>query len=64
AVGAGIGAGIYDSAETAMNDRQSSGIIHPENVNKYNELYGQWKNLLLEKLADTVTKKEKAISLS
>jgi len=64
AVGAGIGAEIYDSAETAMNDRQSSGIIHPENVNKYDELYGQWKNLLLEKLSDTVTKKEKAISVS
>lgn len=52
AIGAGIGAGIYSSAEAASKKRKPTGIVKPEGVKQYEELYGQWKELLADRLAN------------
>ncbi|HMR93468.1 MAG TPA: FGGY family carbohydrate kinase [Chitinophagaceae bacterium] len=49
AIGAGIGAGIYNDAE-AMQERKPVAAIQPANAAKYNELYEVWKKTLLDKL--------------
>jgi xylulokinase len=51
AIGAGIGAGIYQSAEAASQKRKPTGVVKPEGVKQYDELYGQWKELLNDQLA-------------
>ena len=51
AVGAGIGAGIYKSAETALQNRKPVGTMEPTDVKKYDELYQQWKERLNEELS-------------
>ncbi len=60
AIGAGIGAGIYKNAEAASQKRKPTGIVKPENIKQYEELYGRWKELLHDQLssvnnADTLT---------
>lgn len=50
AIGAGIGAEVYASAETAFTNRKAIKVIEPAETNKYNDLYGQWKTLLLQRL--------------
>jgi xylulokinase len=50
AVGAGIGAGIYKSAETALQNRKPVGTTEPADVKQYDELYEQWKERLNEQL--------------
>jgi xylulokinase len=52
AIGAGIGAAIYSSAEAACKKRKPTGIVKPEGVKQYEELYGQWKELLADRLAN------------
>lgn len=50
AVGAGIGAGIYKNAETALQNRKPVGVVAPANTKKYEELYKQWKERLDDQL--------------
>jgi xylulokinase len=51
AIGAGIGAGIYKDAEAASEKRKPTGMVEPGYVKQYDELYGQWKELLNGRLA-------------
>jgi xylulokinase len=50
AVGAGIGAGIYKSAETALQNRKPIGTVDPDQTELYDDLYRQWKNKLNDQL--------------
>jgi xylulokinase len=52
AIGAGIGAGIYKNAEEASNKRKATGVVKPDGAERYEELYGQWKELLNEQLSN------------
>ncbi|MFN2439276.1 MAG: xylulokinase [Chitinophagaceae bacterium] len=49
AVGAGLGAGIYKNAATALSDRKPISIVEPCKKDIYNDLYENWKDLLNEK---------------
>ena len=51
AVGAGIGAGIYKSAETALQNRKPIGTTAPADAKRYDDLYEQWKERLNEQLS-------------
>jgi len=64
AIGAGIGAAIYSSAEAASKKRKATGIVTPESVNQYDDLYGQWKELLNEQLAKANKTGSLALSLN
>ena len=50
ALGAGIGAGIYKSYEEAFTNFKPSSKVFPANVELYNELYENWKQLLQQYL--------------
>jgi xylulokinase len=50
AVGAGIGAGIYKNAATALSDRKPVSIVEPCKKDIYDDLYENWKDLLNEKI--------------
>jgi xylulokinase len=50
AVGAGIGAGFYKNAETALQNRKPTGVTQPADTGKYDELYERWKELLNDQL--------------
>jgi len=50
ALGAGIGAGIYNHAADAFGNRKPTGCIEPQEKNNSEELYQQWKSFLQEKL--------------
>jgi xylulokinase len=60
AVGAGIGAAIYENAETALQNRKPVGIVNPASVKQYDELYEQWK----ERLNDQLNKINQTTTLS
>jgi len=62
AIGAGIGAGIYTDAASASESRKPVATVEPVNVNLYDELYEQWKEILKNQL-DTVSQTS-ALSLS
>ena len=50
AIGAGLGTGIYSSTNEAFNQFKAIAKTEPENTNVYNDLYEQWKAVLLEQL--------------
>ena len=50
AVGAGIGAGIYKDAATALCNRKPHSRVIPHRQNLYDDLYDKWKVSLNEKL--------------
>jgi xylulokinase len=50
AIGAGIGSGIFETAETALQNRLPAGSVHPTAAGQYNALYEQWKERLLDQL--------------
>ncbi len=50
AIGAGLGAGIYSSTNEAFNQFKAIEKTEPENTGVYNDLYEQWKAVLLEQL--------------
>jgi len=50
AIGAGIGLKIYD-IEDPFKKRNVLTVVEPGNKNKYDDLYGNWKELLNEKMA-------------
>ena len=62
AVGAGIGAGIYKSAETALQNRKPIGTVEPHETKLYDDLYLQWKNKLNDQLR--LAEQPKATSLA
>lgn len=64
AIGAGIGAGIYQSAEAASKKRKPTGIVNPDCVDQYDELYGQWKELLNDQMAKVKKSNTMALSLN
>lgn len=53
AIGAGIGAGYYASAKEAGSHRQPIATIEPGKPDLYEEIYQEWKKLLLEQLASS-----------
>lgn len=50
AIGAGLGAGIYSSTNEAFNQFKAIAKTEPENTRVYNDLYEEWKAVLLEQL--------------
>lgn len=50
ALGAGMGAGIYNDAKEAFSNRKPAGCIEPEEKNNSEELYQRWIVFLNEKL--------------
>ncbi|RYY56959.1 MAG: carbohydrate kinase [Chitinophagaceae bacterium] len=46
AIGSGIGAGIYKSAEAATAKRKADRIVSPKDVELYENLYQDWKKML------------------
>jgi xylulokinase len=50
AIGAGLGAGIYTSASDAFSYFKPIGKTEPVNSVVYNDLYEQWKTVLLKQL--------------
>jgi xylulokinase len=50
AIGAGLGANIYSDEKEAFVNMKRLQLIEPSNTNKYDELYGEWKYLLEQKL--------------
>ncbi len=50
ALGAGIGAGIYSTASEAFTNTKALQLIQPTKVSLYNDLYEDWKNVLMNQL--------------
>ena len=50
AIGAGIGAGIYPDAAAASKNRKPVDCVEPQQANRYEELYQQWKMSLKNQL--------------
>ena len=50
AIGAGIGAGIYNDSGEAFSKRKPIGSAEPDTQNNYEELYQNWKEFLNDKL--------------
>ena len=51
ALGAGIGAGVFKSQREAFAGMKATRTVEPSAVQQYDELYGEWKNLLERQLA-------------
>ena len=52
AIGAGIGAGLFAPISDATENRKPTGIVEPDNTILYNDLYQNWKELLMKKLTN------------
>lgn len=63
AIGAGIGAGIYPDAATASKNRKPVDGVQPQQTNRYEELYQQWKELLKNQLNKTSEVNTESFSL-
>ncbi|PHK04790.1 carbohydrate kinase, partial [Nostoc linckia z13] len=50
ALGAGIGAGIFESAEHAFTQHQVLSYLEPKNTAAYEPIYQDWKELLMKTL--------------
>jgi xylulokinase len=50
AIGAGLGAGIYASEKEAFHNTKRLKLIEPSETAIYDECYGEWKELLEERL--------------
>ncbi len=64
AIGAGIGAGFYRSAETALQKREPVGSVHPSQGGQYDEMYERWKKQLNEHLKNIDQTSALSFSLS
>ena len=64
AIGAGIGAGIYPDAAAASKNRKPVGSVEPQQANRYEELYEQWKEVLKNQLNKTSEINTESFSLS
>ena len=54
ALGAGIGAGIFENPAAAFSNIKPIKLVQPTQTNLYNELYEQWKKLLEKQLNNQV----------
>ncbi|HEY0680556.1 MAG TPA: FGGY family carbohydrate kinase [Chitinophagaceae bacterium] len=52
AIGAGLGAGIYSKPSEAFEQRLPDSVAEPTNESYYDDLYGQWKQLLEDRLLE------------
>lgn len=50
ALGAGIGAGIFENPAAAFTEHQVLNKIEPQNSEVYEDIYQEWKNLLIKAL--------------
>lgn len=50
ALGAGIGAGIYNSEKEAFVNMEKLKVVEPSDTQRYDALYQDWKSLLEEKI--------------
>jgi len=50
ALGAGIGSGIFKNAEEAFTQHEVIQYLEPKNVEAYESVYAEWKNLLIKAL--------------
>ncbi|MFC4210112.1 xylulokinase [Pedobacter lithocola] len=50
AIGAGIGAGIFKNTEEAFSQHNVLSQIEPKNVDEYEKIYQDWKQLLIKEL--------------
>ncbi|RYD71425.1 MAG: carbohydrate kinase, partial [Sphingobacteriales bacterium] len=50
AIGAGIGAGFFKSAEEAFSEHKAIGYPEPKNTQAYEEIYQDWKKILSKEL--------------
>ena len=50
ALGAGIGAGIFQNAKDAFTMAKPLQLIEPSKANAYNQLYAEWKHYLIKDL--------------
>lgn len=50
ALGAGIGAGIYNSEKEAFVNMEKLKVVEPSDTQRYDALYQEWKSLLEEKI--------------
>lgn len=64
AIGAGVGAGIYKTAETALHDRKPLSVSKPVGTKLYDELYQRWKECLNDQLNKTGQSKTLSFSFS
>ena len=64
AIGAGIGSGIYKTAETALQNRKPLAISTPVGTKLYDELYQRWKESLNNQLDKTNQSKTWSLSFS
>ena len=54
AIGAGIGAGIYSSYADAFSAFKPAGKVEPANATAYDELYAEWRSILLTQLNQSI----------
>ena len=54
AIGAGIGAGIYSSYKDAFSACKPARKIEPVNTASYDELYSEWRSILLTQLNQSI----------
>lgn len=64
AIGAGIGSGIYKTAETALQNRKPLAVSSPVGTKPYDELYQRWKEALNNQLNKTNQSKTWSLSFS
>jgi xylulokinase len=48
AIGAGIGVGIYKTTAEAFSNNKPTKTVEPSNQNLYNDLYNNWKDILMK----------------
>ncbi|MGK7391041.1 MAG: xylulokinase [Candidatus Cyclobacteriaceae bacterium M2_1C_046] len=50
AIGSGIGAGIFKSSDQAFQEFNPVRVVEPKNIEQYEDIYQDWKQLLEKKL--------------
>jgi xylulokinase len=55
ALGAGIGAKIFNNAKEAFTKMKPLQLIEPNKADEYNELYKRWKKFLMKDLESELT---------
>lgn len=64
AIGAGIGAGRYADTKAAAQNRKPTGTVEPQQKERYEELYQQWKETLHNQMNKTNRVNNESFSLS
>jgi Sugar (pentulose and hexulose) kinases len=50
ALGAGIGLGVYKNPKEAFTQAKALAVVEPANTKAYDDIYGEWKELLLKQI--------------